>query len=412
MTKNVAIIGAGLAGLSAATELTEGGADVTVFEARDRVGGRLWTAPLNVNGEEVLIERGGEFFLHGYSSAQAQLDKYGLTLADTGMSYYVREPIDTPGITAQTIMDAGKLAVAEREAADDESLSAEDIITRIDAAPEVIEALRGRIEISTAVLATQVWSQALTAAASFEPLPSYRVVGGNDSLPKAMAATLGNRVRLNTPVTEVRHLDDGRVAVTTASGTDIFDAVVVTVPFAVMNKMTEAGALPTTDERLRAGESLVQGHATKLHLTLAEHPAETSAIMSVSQRYWTWTATTADGSIPPVLNGFMGSYPAIERSGMFESPGPWAAAVKASRPDLNIAEDAQAVATLWPTDPWSLGSYTAHAPGNHELLPSTFEQPVGEIYWAGEYCDDEFTGLIEGAIRSGLRAANRVLGRN
>jgi monoamine oxidase len=409
MAKNVAIIGAGLAGLCAATELAESGADVTVFEARDRVGGRLWTAPLLINGEEVLIERGGEFFLHGYSSAQSQLDKYGLKLADTGMSYYVREPIDAPGITAQTIMDAGKLAVAARDAAADESLSAEDIITRIDATPEVIEALRGRIEISTAVLANEVWSQALTAAASFEPLPSYRVVGGNDSLPKAMAATLGSRVRLNTPVTEVRNLDDGRVAVTTEAGTDIFDAAVVTVPFAVMNRMTETGALPTTDERERAGESLVQGHAAKLHLPLAAHPAETSAIMSISQRYWTWTATTADGSIPPVLNGFMGSYPAIERSGMFESPDAWAAAVQASRPDLDIADDAQAVATLWPSDPWSLGSYTAHAPGTHELSPSTFEQPIGKIYWAGEYCDDEFTGLIEGAVRSGLRAAHRVL---
>lgn len=410
MAKHVAVIGAGLAGLTAATELVEGGADVTVFEARDRVGGRLWTEPITVNGEEVLIERGGEFFLHGYSSSQVQLVKYGLKLADTGMSYYVREPIDAPGISAQTIMDAGKLAVAQREAADDESLSADDIITRIDASPEVIEALRSRIEISTSVLASQVWSQALISVASFEPLPSFRVVGGNDSLPKAMAASLGDRVKLGTPVTRVRNLDNGQVEVSSAAGDATFDAVVVTVPFAVMTKMTEAGTLPTTDERMRAAESLVQGHSAKLHLPLAERPAETSAMMSVSQRYWTWTATTADGSIPPVLNGFMGSYPAIERSGMFESPDDWAATVKASRQDLNIDEDTQAVATLWPTDPWSLGSYTAHAPGTHELSPSTFEKPVGAIYWAGEYCDDEFTGVIEGAIRSGLRAAQRVIG--
>lgn len=410
MAQNIAVIGAGLAGLTAATHLAKGGADVTVFEARDRVGGRIWTAPLNVNGEEVLIERGGEFFLHGYSSTQVELDTYGLKLADTGMSYYVREPIDTPGITAQTIMDAGKLAVAQREAANDPSLSAEDIITRIDAAPEVIEALRGRIEISTAVLANQVWSQALISVASFEPLPSYRVVGGNDSLPKAMAATLGDRVRLNSPISSVRNLDDGRVEVTVNGEAHVFDSVIVTVPFAVMSKMTEAGQLPTTPDRIEASASLVQGHAAKLHLTLAEQPESTSAIMSVSQRYWTWTATLADGSIPPVLNGFMGSYPAIERSGMFESPEAWAENVKASRPDLTITEDAQVVATLWPTDPWALGSYTAHAPGEHRLSPSTFEEPVGAIYWAGEYCDDEFTGVIEGAIRSGTRAAQRVLG--
>lgn len=409
MVKNIAVIGAGLAGLSAANELLEAGADVTVFEARDRVGGRIWTATVPTTSGDAIIERGAEFFLNGYSATEAQLAKFGLRLADTGMSYYVREPIDTPGITAADIVEAGTLAAVNMNKPGAANLSAEAVIADIDAEPTVIEALRGRIEISTSVPANTVWSQALMNVASFEPLPSYRVAGGNDRLPKAMAAALGDRVKLNQRVESVRNLD-GSVEVTVNGAPQAFDAVIVTVPFSVMKTMTEAGALPTNERRDLAKQSLVQGHAAKLHLPLAQRPAETSAKMSVADRYWTWTATDENGEIPAVLNGFMASYKAIERSGMFESPEPWGESVKASRPDLEIDEDAAAIATLWSVDPFALGGYTAHAAGKYELTPSNLQEPIGQIYWAGEYCDDDFTGLIEGAIRSGIRAAKSALG--
>ena len=409
MVKNIAVIGAGLAGLSAANELLEAGADVTVFEARDRVGGRIWSATVPTASGDAVIERGAEFFLNGYTAAEAQLEKFGLSLADTGMSYYVREPIDTPGITAADIVEAGKLAAVNMNKPGAANLSAEAVIADIDAEPSVIEALRGRIEISTSVPANTVWSQALMNVASFEPLPSYRVAGGNDRLPKAMAAALGDRVKLNQRVERVRNLDSS-VEVTVDGAPLAFDAVIVTVPFSVMNTMTEAGALPTNERRDLAKQSLVQGHAAKLHLPLAQRPAETSAKMSVADRYWTWTATDENGEIPAVLNGFMASYKAIERSGMFESPEPWGESVKTSRPDLEIDEDAAAIATLWSVDPFALGGYTAHAAGKYELTPSNLQEPIGQIYWAGEYCDDDFTGLIEGAIRSGIRAAKSALG--
>lgn len=410
MAKRIAVIGAGLAGLSAANKLVDAGADVTVYEARDRVGGRIWSASVQAAGGEAIIERGAEFFLNGYTAAEALLEKFGLALADTGMSYYVREPIDTPGITAADIVTAGKLAAANMTKPGAAELAAEDVIADIDASPEVIEALRGRIEISTSVPAKTVWSQALMNVASFEPLPSFRVAGGNDRLPKAMAAALGDRVKLKHYVNSVRNLEDGSVEVTVNGTTQSFDAAIVTVPFSVMNTMTDAGALPTDERRELAKQSLVQGHAAKLHLPLAQRPAETSAKMSVADRYWTWTATDESGEIPAVLNGFMASYDAIERSGMFVSPEPWGEQVKASRPDLEIDEGTEAIATLWSVDPFALGGYTAHAAGKHELTPSDLQEPIGQIYWAGEYCDDDFTGLIEGAIRSGIRAAKSALG--
>ena len=65
------VIGAGFAGLAAADALRAGGAEVTVLEARDRVGGRVWSVPF---GEGAVIERGAEFILPGYESMEALAD--------------------------------------------------------------------------------------------------------------------------------------------------------------------------------------------------------------------------------------------------------------------------------------------------------------------------------------------------
>jgi len=88
----VCVIGAGFAGLTAATELNASGIDVIVLEARDRVGGRVWSQPFDpAEPASPVIERGAEFILEGYDVLRSYADGLGLTLADTGMSYYVRE---------------------------------------------------------------------------------------------------------------------------------------------------------------------------------------------------------------------------------------------------------------------------------------------------------------------------------
>ena len=89
----VVVIGGGFAGLAAATELADRGVDVLVLEARDRVGGRVWSERVRAPGGELeLLEGGAEFILDGYEVMRELAHRYRLGLADTGMSYYVREP--------------------------------------------------------------------------------------------------------------------------------------------------------------------------------------------------------------------------------------------------------------------------------------------------------------------------------
>ena len=83
------MVGAGLAGLTAARELSRAGAEVVVLEARERVGGRVWSRRL-ANG--ALVEMGAEFILPGNTAIRDLAERYGLGYWDKGMRYGRREP--------------------------------------------------------------------------------------------------------------------------------------------------------------------------------------------------------------------------------------------------------------------------------------------------------------------------------
>ena len=85
----VAVVGAGLAGLSAADVLRRSGAEVVVLEARDRVGGRVWSREL-ANG--AVVEMGAEFILPGNTELRGLVERFGLGLWSKGMRYGDREP--------------------------------------------------------------------------------------------------------------------------------------------------------------------------------------------------------------------------------------------------------------------------------------------------------------------------------
>jgi len=398
--RRVAVVGAGLAGLAAAVDLLDAGVDVVVLEARDRVGGRVWSEPLDgPGGSGPVIERGAEFVLAGYDVMRGWLERLGLRLVDTGMSYYVREPRGAGAVTVEEMrLAASALAGAPRR----DGVSVADLLDGLEVPPAVAEAVRSRIEVSCAWSSEDLAASVVDHLASFEPLPSHRVEGGNQSLAIAMAARLGARVRLGVAVREVGHSAKG-VLLETSTGTDLFDAVVLTVPLPVLCELEVTPPFPY-DKRL-ALHRLTMGVAAKVHVGLRS-PAPTSAVLSVPDRYWCWTATGADGDVLPVLNGFAGSPAAVDA--LTTDPAVWVERLLELRDDLDL-DTATAVVTTWHDDPWARGAYSAGGlaarPGDAELVAA----PLGRVFVAGEHTAGEWSGLMEGALRSGSRAAREVL---
>ncbi len=400
--RRVVVIGAGYAGLAAAVALSDAGLDVVVLEARDRVGGRVWSARTS---DGAVVERGAEFVLTGYDVMREHLGRFGLELADTGMSYYVREPRGVGDVSATDVAAAGARLAAEPRAA---GTPVGAMLRALDLPAGVVEALRARIEISTAWDADDLAPFVVDHVAATAPLPSHRVAGGNGRLAEAMAAHLGTRVRLEAPVRALRWSPAG-VTVEVADGRDdtaalAFDAAVLAVPLSVIRDLPVSPALPA---RWRDPlQRLTFGQAAKLHVPLDE-PARSSAVMSVTERYWCWTATEADGEVAPVVHCFAGSPGALSSLEVARGPERWLASLRRLRPDLSLREG-EALLTTWADDPWARGAYLAETLGSAPGDAAALAEPCGPLALAGEHTAGEWSGLMEGALRSGLRAASQL----
>ncbi len=428
------VVGAGFAGLMAADQVARAGHQVVVLEARDRVGGRVWSQELIPGDPRTVIERGAEFVLDGYDVMRAVLTDLGLELADTAMSYYEREPRGGAPTTAQEVARcaeaiAAAVATAPPGRSLAEAASAWDCSAGERPAGDCSAGGRSAWDGSSAALAAFVSRVSITngmapeflAAASvagiasdFTPRPSWRVAGGNQQLGEGLAARLGPAVRLSCPARSIEHAPHD-VRVVTDNGAVIADAVIVAVPMAVLRRLPFSPSLPAGHRAAwrRAG----LGHNAKLHIPLSA-PAPASAVQSVPERFWTWTATDGSGTVQPVLHAFGGTPGGLAALGAAAGaaagaePGPaiWAGRVAALRPELALDLD-RALLTSWNDDPWAGESYSALTttvmPGDDQVIAA----PVGRVHFAGEHTAGDWAGLMEGALRSGLRAASEVLAR-
>jgi monoamine oxidase len=391
ISRRIAVVGAGLAGLAAAESLVQAGRDVVVLEARNRVGGRVWSRTLP--GGQV-VEMGAEFILPGNTVVEETARRLGLSLWEKGMAYGRREPRGVP-VTDAELRDA---AAAIERALEDPAVecgSAAALLERIAVPDPVREAIRARVEISTAAAAEDVGADELAGVAAFSDAPSAGVAGGNQGIAHTLAARLGDRVRLRSPVTRIAWGDGVRVGEVEA------DAVVVAVPAPLVGEIRFEPPLP---DALRAAvEGVRYGHAAKLFVPLGERPPA-SAVLSVPERYWTWTARAGD-EVQPVVHAFAGSQRALERLGVPAGPDAWLASLARLRPELALEPDG-AVLSRWADDPWARGAYSVHTPGGND---PALAQRYGALVLAGEYTAGPYAALMEGALRSGARAAAQLL---
>ena len=391
----IAVIGAGLAGLAAADALRREGAEVVVLEARDRVGGRVWSAPF-AGG---VAERGAEFVFPGDDVLHATVRRLGLRLYRKGTHYGDREPRGGPRVTrAQLARAVGKLGEAALDGTVLDALAS----LRLAAGPA--EAIAARVEVSSAYPASDLDASVLAeTGAGFGQFDTFGVEGGNSRLAEALAAPLGPALLLESPVEAVEW--DRRSVAVHASGVEVWARrVVVAAPAPATLAIRFDPPLP--EAKARALAQVRYGQAAKLHLPLAARAAP-SAVLAVPARYWTYTQLGPDGSPAPFAASFAGTPGALERLRVWAGAGTWAAAVAGLRPELELDPAAPLLST-WHDDPWTQGAYSARSRSS-PLDADELARSVGPLAFAGEHTAGDWHGLMEGALRSGLRAAAAVL---
>jgi len=400
----VCVVGAGFAGLAAAVALADGGLTPLVLEARDRVGGRVHSRRLD-NG--AVVELGAEFAEDDHSTLVGIAQKVGLAMAPTGMAYGDRDPRGGRGTDRATVLaEVGRLGdlLAGRPGPDLWGRSVAEVLAGLPLDPAAREAIAARLQVSAAQPVEELSAAVLGhAGSSFSTRESLRAGGGNQGIALGLAERLGRAVHLGAPVRAVDWSGPGvRVA---ADGAEVdADACLLAVPASVIGRIRFDPPLPAW--KAEALGRVVYGHAAKLFVPLRRVPPP-SAVLSVPDHYWTWTARGADGTVQPVVSAFAGSAPALAALEVAAGPATWRRRLAALRPDLDL--DDGAILSTWDDDPWIEAAYSTRTPAFDPGDPALLARPVGPLHFAGEHTAGPWSGLMEGALRSGHRAAAELL---
>jgi monoamine oxidase len=183
------------------------------------------------------------------------------------------------------------------------------------------------------------------------------------------------------------------------------DAAVLAAPAKAVERIGFDPPLPPAKAIALAG--VRYGQAAKLHVPLRS-PFEPSAVLAVPDRYWTYTQLGPDGLPAGFAAAFAGTEGALERLHVGEGPEGWLEALAGLRPELDL-EPEDATLTVWSDDPWTLGAYSAPS-ASSPLQTEELQRSVGPLAFAGEHTAGEWHGLMEGALRSGVRAAADLRG--
>lgn len=452
---DVVVVGAGFAGLTAARRLVAAGHSVTVLEARDRVGGRALNHSLG--GGEV-AEAGGEFVGPTQERIVALAKEVGVATFDaydTGKNVYVNhglrlkysdtgllgtappDPlllVDIVKLSQQIDLLAKRVDVAAPWASPNaaaydgqtlatwvraNSINAKGILALL--AP-FTEALIGAEPEDVSFLFVLAYVAAAGDAdhpGTFERLfnvrggaQQSRLVGGSQVVAQHVAAQLGARMHLGTPVRRIAQSGDG-VTVTSDSLTVTAKHAVVAVPPTLAARIEYTPLLPAARDLLT--QRLAMGALMKVE---AVYPTAFWRSSGLTGQFLTvggpvgysFDNSPPDGT-PGVLAGFVGGTQNL-------SWGPKPAATRRSAVlaqyarifgDNRFLHPSDYFEMDWTLEEWSRGGPTAIAgPGTLTGFGPALRAPVGRIHWAGTETSDYWAGYLDGAVRSGERAANEV----
>lgn len=443
---DVCVVGAGFSGLTAAWRLHQAGRSVVVLEARERIGGRVWTEP---RPDGSWIDRGGAWFGPGQDRVYAlaaemgvatfaqyvsgenlfELDgvvrRYrGLTPKGLGpfalLSFGVafarldrlsrRVPIDTPW-TARS---------AERL----DALSFETWVSRWWNVPSPTArrllrmTVQGLFACSTAevsllhVLFHVHAAGGLVFQTSVEGgAENDRACGGMQAVADRIAAQLPGGVRLGNPVRAIAQ--DSTGVTVSADGLSVRAArAIVAVPPWLSGVIRYAPALPT--DRALLVQRTPAGYVAKIALVYDDAFWRADGLSGESVGVGSPVALTIDacGPTPPpgILQAFLAG-PDAQRWSRLDAAARRAVVLDAVTRRFGPAAAAprEYIEQTWADEEWTRGCYMAHfAPGVLTSFGPALRQPVGRIHWAGTETATRSNGFIDGAIRAGERAAAEV----
>ncbi len=446
--RKVIIVGAGLAGLSAAYELTHAGHDVVILEARGRPGGRVYTLREPFS-DGLYSEAGAMNVFDNHHWTMKYIKHFNLTLDPVAPSklasvLYLRgRRIEVkPGQASQYPLDLtpdeqklGRKGMWDKyvgpvlnELGDytardwpPASLKKYDQMSffeflrkqgaSLDAAS--LLGLGGMGGLGDGVRSVSALVLLREAAHRTMMKQNYTIRGGTDLLPKAFAAKLSDKIRYGAPVVRIEH--DARqvraVYLQAGARTSLeADQLICTVPFSVLRHIEISPRFSAAKQN--AIEQLPYTSVARTYLQTRkkfwlDEGLSSSATTDLSNLMVFDGAVNQPGN-RGILESYLAGPPARQVTAMKESERVESVLALVEKVHPHIRQNFEVGATkCWDEDEWARGAYAWFKPGQMTSLLPDVARPEGRIHFAGEHASSLF-GWMQGAFESGNRAAQEV----
>ena len=458
--RTIAIIGGGLAGLTAAYRLQAAGVKPVVFEASNRWGGRVFTVYDFHKG--MFCELGGEFVDTNHEDLQKLGSELGVEmqkLATEGEGedlYFFKGAFHTPKDMVDPEKQTGAFApIAKQIAADAEKLTdAEENWTeharKLDqiSLKDYLEQFRGKTEdwaidlldvayniefgLETKDLSSLVMVDFITTDMG-EPFQIFgesdevfRIKGGSSALIKALLAALEDKIEMKQgyALTELDSKDGKVVTGFEAPGSttksESFDAVILALPFTRLREIKGLDRLNLSEEKLKCIRELGMGQNAKVIVGTTSRvwrspesglPAPSNGLFYTDLGFQNlWDASRNQPGAAGIITDYIGV-----KAGLGDAKS----ALDALRADLpklspkmaDSLDPAAVVSWFWGTYPFTLGSYASAKVGQYTTMLDVAAEPAldGRLQFAGEHTAGDFMGFMNGGVQSGNRAAAALI---
>ncbi len=419
--KSCVIIGAGLAGLSAAFKLKNAGWTVTILEARERIGGRVFSHSLPQN-PNLVCELGAEWVGESHERIKALCNDFKIPLQKHQFDDYLLQngKVSRPaewGFSAQakTAFDKIKAAYEKLTALEQARIDKLDwwtYLEKIGYTPDdlILRDLMDSTDFGESIRHVSAFG-ALAEYAESSPKNEmdYKMTGGNSRLTEEFAKRIGEEnIKLNVLVTEINQRAG---IVTVKTGTESFraDACICTAPIASLNRIKFNPPLPSAQSE--AAQKLIYSRIIKNSVLYEDRfwkDENFSMVSDVTSHFYFHSTQNQAGK-----EGILTAYAIGEKADVLASQSDERRLRKITNDLIDFNADApklaKGIATYaWQRDKYTQGAYALYRPGQWFGIRPILQKPHLKVLFAGEHLAD-WQGFMEGAIETGEAAAQSLL---
>lgn len=445
---SILVVGAGIAGLTAAYRLRQGGVRADIIEATNRVGGRIRTIP-KVAGTLIPAESGGEYIDTGHTNLISLATELGLRAIDLvdvqrGLvkdtfffqgRRYPLEQIIADFAPLATKINQDVEAIGENisyqeftEAAERlDNLSIAEYLDQADTSTLLRQLLRvaytvfyGRDpeEQSALNLLFLIGSEPDSFELYGNSDERYQIDGGNSQITNRLANLLSGSIEVGTVLEAISLLPDGRYRVNLRSGQNAFDRtyerVLLTLPFSTLRDVNINVPLPPAKRRAidelgyGTNSKLFTGYRSRIWRELYRSTASVYTDLEFQN-------TSEATPFAPTPNGLITNYTGGKQGLSIGAGTPEDQAQRFLNqfervfPGVRNLRTGKAVRAYWPGERFFKGSYSCYLVGQWTQMYGVEGERVGNLFFAGEHTSLEAQGYMEGGCETGQRAAAEIL---